>query len=378
MEPNLTTSSDLLLEELQQYYSLEDVEPTGRKIGHGAYGYVEEVRVNGAICAAKKVHRVLLNHRNEGVENFKRKFFSECVIMSKLRHPHIVQFLGVYFPSDSQRKAEEELELSTKSNPPTHPQGLLLPWLIMELLPINLANFLEKNASIPYSVRVSLLIDISKGLCYLHSQKPTIIHRDLTANNILINSALVAKIADFGVARITSPASSSMSIGPGAIAYMPPEVQDSGGGDHANYSVSVDVFSFGVNILYTIIQKPPLPIKAATYVNSSRGLIALHEVQRREKYYTMAHECLPDSSAPEFELIELSERCLDNEASSRPTSCRLLRQLNALREKIPDQLLETDKFQLMQMAAMCNGVVGGREVSPVALVSAHHSECPAD
>ena len=196
-----------LEELLRTNYSLKDVKPTGERIGHGAYGYVEEVDVNGAVCAAKKVHRVLLHHNNEGLETFKQKFFGECVIMSKLRHPHVVQFLGVYFPSDDQRRTEEQFEASVGSTPPTPYQGLLLPWLIMELLPINLANFLEtdKDVFLPYSVKSSLLLDISKGLTYLHGQTPTIIHRDLTAKNILINSALVAKIADFGVARITDP-----------------------------------------------------------------------------------------------------------------------------------------------------------------------------
>lgn len=364
------------LEELKAHYSLKAVRPTGKKIGQGAYGYVEEVEVNGAICAAKKVHRVLLHHRNDGVENFKQKFFSECVIMSKLRHPHVVQFLGVYFPSDEQRRSEEQFEASVGSSPPTHPQGLLLPWLIMEKLPRNLANFLEsdknaylpysdKNAYLPYSVKASLLLDISKGLSYLHSQTPTIIHRDLTAKNILINSALVAKIADFGVARITDPTCSVMSIGPGTIAYMPPEVHSTSGGGggsgHAHYFTSVDIFSFGVLILYTIIQECPLNLRAATHPSHTnpRHLVAVSEVDRRDKYFAMALSRLTDSSAPEFELVGLSRRCLDNDATNRPTITELLVELETLKEKIPDELLEKDKFALMKMAAI------GREMSGV-------------
>lgn len=358
------------LEELKTNYSLKDVKPTGRKIGHGAYGYVEEVEVNGAICAAKKVHRVLLHHRNEGVETFKQKFFSECVIMSKLRHPHVVQFLGVYFPSQDQRRSEEQFEASVGSTPPTHPQGLLLPWLIMEVLPTNLANFLEsdKDAHLPYSVKVSLLLDISKGLTYLHNQTPTIIHRDLTAKNILINSALVAKIADFGVARITDPTCSIMSIGPGTIAYMPPEVHsgETGGmNNHAHYFTSVDIFSFGVIILYTIIQECPLNLRAPVHPDpdSPGHLVAVSEVGRREKYFAMANLRLVDTAAPEFELVGLSKRCLDNDAVNRPAIGAVLWELKELREKIPDNLLEKDKFALMKMAAI------GQEISGVSLSS---------
>lgn len=358
------------LEELKSSYSLKDVTPTGRRIGHGAYGYVEEVEVNGAICAAKKVHRVLVHHRNDGVENFKQKFFSECVIMSKLRHPHIVQFLGVYFPSDDQRKVEQQLEESVGSNPPTHPQGLLLPWLIMEVLPINLANFLDKNPhpNIPYSVKASLLLDITKGLSYLHSQTPTIIHRDLTARNILINSALVAKIADFGVARITNPMCSEMSIGPGTIGYMPPEVHSSEDGDGsglAHYFTSVDIFSFGVIILYTIIQECPLNLQPATYHDAFGHLKARNEVDRRDKYFAMADSLLADTTAPEFELVGLSKRCLDNIAENRTSIEEVLLQLKALKEKILDPLLPKDKFELMKMAVL---VRGGPENSLVCFV----------
>lgn len=348
------------LEELKRNYSLKDVHPTGKKIGHGAYGYVEEVEVNGAICAAKKVHRVLLHHRNDGVENFKQKFFSECVIMSKLRHPHVVQFLGVYFPSDDQRKSEELLEASVGSTPPTHPQGLMLPWLIMEILPTNLDKFLdrEEDCAIPYSIKTSLLLDISRGISYLHSQTPTIIHRDLTAKNILINSALVAKIADFGVARITNPMCNTMSVGPGTIVYMPPEVHlDGGGGTHAHYFTSMDVFSFGVIILYTITQEYPLHLKAATHPDPTKpgNLIAVSEVDRRDKYFAKAYSLLTDTTAPEFDLIRLSRSCLDNEANNRPSIQDLLSELKSMKEKIPDELQEKDKFQLMQMARSNRG-----------------------
>lgn len=351
------------LEELKSHYSLKEVNPTGKKIGHGAYGYVEEVEVNGAICAAKKVHRVLLHHNNDGVETFKQKFFAECVIMSKLRHPHIVQFLGVYFASDDQRRSEEQFEISVGSTPPTHPQGLLLPWLIMELLPLNLARFLEsdKDAYLPYSVKASLLLDISKGLMYLHSQTPTIIHRDLTAKNILINSALVAKIADFGVARITDPTCSTMSIGPGTIAYMPPEVHSGGLNNHAHYFTSVDIFSFGVIILYTIIQECPITLRAPTYPDpdSPGHLVAVSEVDRRDKYFAMANSRLTDTTAPEFELVGLSRRCLDNDGECRPTIQAVLLELKQLKENIPDDLLEKDKFALMRMAAVGREMASG-------------------
>ena len=332
------------MEELRAHYSLDNLLSTGKKIGHGAYGYVEEVEVNGVVCAAKKVHRVLLHHSNDGVEEFKQKFFKECVIMSKLRHPHIVQFLGVYFPPEDQRQSEAEaMEASIGAQ-----QGLLLPWLVMELLPMNLASFLEKDyTEISYSVKASILLDISRGLYYLHSATPAIIHRDLTAKNILLTSALEAKIADFGVARITDPMCSTMSIGPGTIAYMPPEVHSRGSG--AQYYTSVDIFSFGVIILYTLIHECPLNLRSATYTDVRGQLGARSEVDRRDKFFAKAESLFQDHSLPEYELVALSRNCLDNVASSRPSIQDLFRRLRVLKEEVVDPLLLKDKFELMRL-----------------------------
>ena len=313
-------------EELKEYL-LETVVPLGKQVGHGAYGYVEKVSVSGTVCAAKKVHRVLIHNHDEGVEVFKRRFYSECKIMSQLRHPHIVQFLGVYLPSAEEIKKEESFELSV-GNTPT--QGLSLPWLIMEFLPINLDDFLKKKSLIPFSLKTSLLLDIAKGLYYLHSRKPPIIHRDLTAKNVLITPALEAKIADFGVARIVNPVSTTMSAVPGAVVYMPPEVQ-SRDNSSAHYSTSIDIFSFGVNILYIIIQEFPDKLKQQVLSGSSNNLIAVSEVQRRERYFDKAHTILADSSKPEHRLIKLAEVCLSNSPFQRPNIDDLYHELSSIK-----------------------------------------------
>jgi serine/threonine protein kinase len=80
-----------------------------RKIGSGAYGTVEEVEVDGVLCAAKRIYPVLqYSNDDQGATRTRERFVQECIIMSKLRHPHIVQFLGVFFPSfeDQQREVQ--------------------------------------------------------------------------------------------------------------------------------------------------------------------------------------------------------------------------------------------------------------------------------
>lgn len=76
---------------------LQDVKRTGKQLGKGSYGAVEELRVGGAVCAGKKLHEDLIDPGNEGVRCMLERFASECQLMAQLRHPHVVQFIGVCF-----------------------------------------------------------------------------------------------------------------------------------------------------------------------------------------------------------------------------------------------------------------------------------------
>lgn len=160
-------------------FVIDNVRPTGRQLGVGSYGSVEELEVDGLMCAGKKLHDTLVEMGNVGVEDFTQKFVEECQLMSGLQHPHIVQFLGICFLQNSN-----------------------LPVLIMEFLLTSLDELLESKPDIPLYLKRSILRDVACGLVYLHNHSPPIIHRDLSSKNILLNSSMVAKITDLGVARI--------------------------------------------------------------------------------------------------------------------------------------------------------------------------------
>ena len=151
--------------------------------------------------------------------------------MSSLRHPNITLFLGLCFLPE-----------------------VPLPLLVMERLETSLDDLLEGMPNLPLSLKRCILEDVARGLLYLHDRKPPVIHRDLTARNVLLTSSLVAKITDMGNSRIVNmkpgQMAKTMTKYPGTLVYMPPEVQD----DSHQYGVSMDVFSFGHLALYTITQ----------------------------------------------------------------------------------------------------------------------------
>ncbi len=164
-----------------QPFLLPNVRPTVRTIGRGSYGTVEELDVDGLLCAGKKLHDVLVERGNYGTPSILRKFVEECSLLSNLRHPHIVQFLGICFLDGSD-----------------------LPVQVMEYLPYCLDSLLEgaERVDIPLPTKCSILSDTAQGLNHLHARRPPVIHRDLTAKNVLLNAAMRGKIADLGVARI--------------------------------------------------------------------------------------------------------------------------------------------------------------------------------
>lgn len=81
---NAPIASDLIL---------RNVNTAGKEIGRGAYGRVYEVDYHGMVCAAKEVHTTLLDAPHN--DKVKSDFLRECKIWSTIRHPCVVQFLGM-------------------------------------------------------------------------------------------------------------------------------------------------------------------------------------------------------------------------------------------------------------------------------------------
>ena len=231
--------------------------------------------------------------------------------MSQLRHPHIVQFLGVaYLP------------------------GSPIPVLLMEKLQTSLDNLLETSPKIPLDVKVHLLTGAAQGVVYLHSHTPPIAHRDLTARNILIDSGLTAKIADLGVARMVNiqpgQLAATMTAGPGNNLYMPPEtVQEEGA---TRYNTAIDIFSFGVVSLFTLTQTFPKDLKPHNYRDPvTRRLVGRTEIERREDYIQLMNTALGETHP----LVKLTLDCLEHFPEDRPSALEILRRSEAVGRTVP-------------------------------------------
>ena len=285
-------------------FFLSDVRYTGTEIGRGAYGFVMEVEWCRTRCAAKAIHDTLIADDNgeEEIRTISTKFIEECELMGNIRHPNIVQFLGVC------------------SLP-----RVKLPALVMELMITSLQNFIEENSEIeiPLSIKCSFVKDVCQGIKYLHSK--SIIHRDLTASNVLVNSNLTCKLSDLGVARFL-PDSSAIRLtkAPGNPIYMPPEAIES----VPKYNEAIDIFSLGVLVIFIVTQENPTNLLTPT-MTERKKLVARNELERRDHYMQKIYQSL----SSDHPLVCIIKECLENIPEKRPPIDRVLHLLKEARDR---------------------------------------------
>ena len=299
----MATSSGTLDDQLKRVLLVETPEEfmkNDTELKAGSYGFVYEVRLGGLSRIAKKLHKVFFEASQKEKEHVVENFKKECLTLNKLRHPNVVQFIGVYYG----KRGKDDIAL------------------VMEKLECDLAGFLSDNSNIELSTKVSILLDVSYGLVYLHEYNPLIIHRDLTAHNILLDKRLRAKIADVGMAKLMDKEvikAAKYTKAPGQLSYMPLEAKLS----KPVYSDKLDIFSFGHLCLHTILEDYP-EVCELTLAEAMRheGLI---EKRKRQTAF--------DKIGSDHVLRSIIVRCLRDNPEERPTS----RQLNTLVTSLMDK-----------------------------------------
>ena len=272
------------------------------KIGSGSFGDVFTVmnKETKIIYAAKISQNEISSELKENLVNFTR----EVNIISQIIYPSILQFIG-FSPIDFDSKPH--------------------PVIVTEYLPIGcLEDAIDSKLDSKGWNETKILINIygvASAMAFLHSHK--ILHRDLKPHNILLDSDLYPKIADFGLSKITDKqtedtlAAQSMDGLKGTVNYMSPEVIES-----QEYKPACDVYSFSIIIYQLMVEKVPYP-KFNIYQIMNK--VASNY---RPKF---THE-IPDVYK------KLIERCWDQSADLRPTFDQIVNELRT------NELFVTEKM----------------------------------
>lgn len=214
-------------------------------IGRGGFGIVYKGKLDdGTLVAVKQIIESDFEENDE--------FCNEVEIISNLKHRNLVPLRGCCV-------TDEDLTDG-------HREGLR--YLVYDYMPNgNLDDHLfpmsesgKKKPSLTWPQRKSIILDVAKGLSYLHyGVKPSIYHRDIKATNILLDEDMRARVADFGLAKQSREGQSHLTTRvAGTHGYLAPEYALYG-----QLTEKSDVYSFGVVVLEIMCGRKALDLSSS-------------------------------------------------------------------------------------------------------------------
>ncbi|XP_057741201.1 MDIS1-interacting receptor like kinase 2-like [Arachis stenosperma] len=267
-------------------------------IGTGAYGSVYRAQLpSGKVVAVKKLHQ-----RESQNPSFDKSFRNEVKMLTEIRHRNIVKLHGFCL----------------------HSQCMFLIYEYMEKGSLFYALRIDDEAEeLTWRHRVNILSGAANALSYMHHDcSPPIVHRDVTSNNILLNSELHAVVSDFGTARVLDPDSSNQTLKVGTYGYLAPELA---------YTLSVtekcDVYSFGVVALETIMGRHPGDHILSLFNSSNKNIMVKDLLDSRISLPL----CQKDAQAI-VQVVTLALACLRSNPKSRPSMQQVAHQLSNFKQ----------------------------------------------
>ncbi|TYH01017.1 hypothetical protein ES288_A09G023500v1, partial [Gossypium darwinii] len=292
-------------------------------IGVGGYGSVYKAKLPcGKVVALKKLH-----HLEAENPTFDKNFRNEIKFLSEIRHRNIVKLHGFCL----------------------HQRSMFLIYEYMEKgsLFCNLRDEVDA-AEMDWTKRVEIIKGIAHALSYLHHDcYPPIVHRDISSNNVLLNSSSEAFVADFGTARMLELDSSNQTILVGTCGYVAPELA---------YTMIVtekcNVYGFGVVALETLMGKHPEEV--LSWLSSPTSLVNMKLVDVLDNRLP-----LPTSQLVTQNLVHvatLAFACLNPQPKSRPTMKEVCEEFLSRQTSLGIPLRTISLLQLMN----CEMHIGGK------------------
>lgn len=271
-------------------YKIEGVEFSCEDTAHGCFYYSKVCTgsLAGLSCTAKQIDKSILGLNAAATEDLIQRYADYCATLSQLRHPHIIQFLGLSYKSDS-------------------PSSVAL---VCELLPLRLSSVLKHYNCLPDELSYSILSDVSLGMSYLHSRG--FCHGELTPANVLLSSDLSAKLSDVAISTV-------LKLTPlerrryEPISHLAPELLN----DSGKPTNKVDCFAFGALIVHML--RGEYPDSISCDLTAASPLVGANA---------------------EHPLASLALHCLNKVPELRPLSGQIVATVTELMLQFPSSSLE--------------------------------------
>ncbi|ESW33460.1 hypothetical protein PHAVU_001G071300 [Phaseolus vulgaris] len=279
-------------------------------IGKGGDGVVYKGTLSdGTVVGVKEI----LDLETKGDE----EFCYEVEIISKIKHRNLLALRGCCVTSDNLKGKRR--------------------FLIYEFMPNgSLSDRLccDGANKLTWPQRKNIILDVAKGLAYLHYEiKPPIYHRDIKATNILLDSKMHAKLADFGLAKQGNDGQSHLTTGVvGTYGYVAPEYALYG-----QLSEKSDVYSFGIVILEIMSGRKVLDSLNSSTDSFTDWVWALAESGKMEE---ILEESVREGSVKIMErFVHVGMLCAHFVVALRPTIVEALKMLEGDIDipKLPDR-----------------------------------------
>ncbi len=195
----------------------------GKKLGEGAFGVVYQAKRGLEDVVVKQ----LKLQPNQGLSpEALVDFENEAGVLEKLRSQFIIAIRGIC----------------------TQPYCMVLEFASGG----SLDDLLRKNTSLDWGKKLTIASDIGKGLAFLHSQDPIILHRDLKSENILLDENGRAKLGDFGLAKLKYKTQVTTGAA-GTITHIAPELFTA----RPHHSEASDVYAYGIVLCEIATRQKP-------------------------------------------------------------------------------------------------------------------------
>ncbi|XP_043698278.1 G-type lectin S-receptor-like serine/threonine-protein kinase At4g27290 [Telopea speciosissima] len=303
-DENLEEDLELPLFDFHTILAATDNFSDRNKIGEGGFGPVYKGElVTGQEIAVKR----LSEKSGQGLKEFK----NEVVLISKLQHRNLIGLLGYCV------QREERM--------------LIYDYMPNRSLDSILFDKTRSNI-LEWHKRFNIIAGIARGLLYLHrDSKLRIVHRDLKASNVLLDSEMNTKISDFGMA-ITFRGDESEENTKrvvGTYGYMPPEYAVDG-----LFSVKSDVYSFGVLVLEIVSGKKN---RGFCHPDHEHNLLGhAWKLWNEGKTMELIDQVLDQFSVSEaLRCIQVGLLCVQQRPEDRPTMSSVLLMLDSENTTLP-------------------------------------------